>query len=839
MRTVPWRTRHNVAVGHANSGAAGAAGAVRAAGTASDAGSAGERLRPTDVGIGQLFDRIHEAVIVADHEGRIVLWNAAAERLFGYRASDAAGQPTDILVPPELRERHHAGWQRYHRAGAGALVDSGHSYELPALHRSGARIRVELTLSSLDLLPDRPGTAPQPLARGSTGSTGNTGTPDSPNGAYVLAIVRDVTARHTAEDALRERAERLRRLHDAALAVAAPVSAAPQARGQLLATIVSQAVAALGGIAGRLVVAEHSSWHDIVPGCVRRDGHVAVRHTGALARERLRRNGDVRHVLATGQALYVDDLDAPSPFGPFPAAKARGVGSFAVVPLRAGGRVLGALTVDFPHPGPLGLEERDTLVLFAGHAAAALERVALLDLERRHAAERAARTAAEQATQRFSFLADASAVLASSLDYQTTLRTVAQLAVPRVADWCIVYLRDLPSQSAGGNGRRAGGNGETGPPAPGAIERVAMAYADPSWAPLAEQIAGQFSIDPDAPTGVPQVLRTGHSIMLRRATTAALTADVDDPTRQAALVAPLQVSSWMCVPLVARGQTLGAISFMAAGGRRFGRADLDLAEAIGRRAALAVDNARLFAAEQAARAAAEAATRARDEFLSIAAHELKTPLTSLRGATRLALRQIERHGHLDANRAEKALRMVDEQSARLVRLTQQLLDVSRLESGRLTLDLQPTDLIALVQRTIHAHGASERHTVTFVAPTAPLQGLVDPLRMEQVLNNLLDNAVRYAPPGSAIDVAVTRLDDRWVSIAVRDRGPGVPPEHRERIFNRFFQVDSRAPPAGLGLGLSICREIVELHGGSITLESPPDGGARFVIVLPLNVATDQ
>src|SRR5688500_16871006 len=158
------------------------------------------------------------------------------------------------------------------------------------------------------------------------------------------------------EAALREQLGRLRRLHEAALAIAAPVQPDAGAKAQLLGTIVSRAVDALGAQAGRLVVAQDEPWRDLVPGTTQEEGHVTVRQTGTVARERLRAGGDTLHVLETGEAVYVPDLEAPSRFGPFPVARERGIGSFAIAPLKSGGGIVGTLTMDFAEPGELAPE---------------------------------------------------------------------------------------------------------------------------------------------------------------------------------------------------------------------------------------------------------------------------------------------------------------------------------------------------------------------------------------------------------------------------------------------------------------------------------------------------
>ena len=241
----------------------------------------------------------------------------------------------------------------------------------------------------------------------------------------------------------------------------------------------------------------------------------------------------------------------------------------------------------------------------------------------------------------------------------------------------------------------------------------------------------------------------------------------------------------------------------------------------------------LLAREQQARASSEAAVRARDEFLSIASHELRSPLATIKGQAQMALRRLDRGGQLELTRATEALRAIARQSDTLNRLIDQLLDVSRLEIGKLQLDRQTIDVVAVVEQVVSdARARADGHVISLAAPHF-LEAEVDPLRLEQVLRNLVDNAIKYSPEGGAIEVGVSRSMHDALEIAIRDYGPGVPPENRSLIFERFYQAHGNGHKSGLGLGLYVSREIVELHGGHITAEFPSGGGSRFVVRLPL------
>jgi PAS domain S-box-containing protein len=228
--------------------------------------------------------------------------------------------------------------------------------------------------------------------------------------------------------------------------------------------------------------------------------------------------------------------------------------------------------------------------------------------------------------------------------------------------------------------------------------------------------------------------------------------------------------------------------------------------------------------------ALRAAVAARDEFLSVAAHELKTPVTSLRGFAQLLLRDIDAQRESSPQRRDAALRAIDQQSGKLSELVSRLLDTAQIEAGKLRLDPARTDLAALV-RAVIGQRQDAGHVIRYQGP-ARLDAFVDPIRLEQVVTNLLGNAVKFSPTGGAITVALEQSENGAIRLTVTDEGAGVPPDQREAIFGRFYQAQGERGLAGMGLGLYITREIVELHGGSVRVEEPEQGGARFVVALP-------
>lgn len=477
-----------------------------------------------------------------------------------------------------------------------------------------------------------------------------------------------------------------------------------------------------------------------------------------------------------------------------------GIGSLVVVPLRAGGRTLGTISIQRDSAErPFSEEDRAFLGDLADRAALAIENARLYELAQQEIGQR--RRAEE--TQRF--LADASRALATSLDYAATLRTVARLAVPDLADWCTVNM--LAED--------------------GRIHRAAFACADPTKEPLAHELDERYPLDPSASHGVPKVIRTGQVELISEVPERVIEEFARDG-EHLALLRQLGLRSFVGAPLVVGGRTVGALALAATQPGRFGPADAALLEELARRAATAVENARLYEA-------AQAAIRVRDEFLSIAAHELKTPVTVVRGAAQLLTRS-RASGQLSDERLERLVATITEGTSRLTALIDDLLDVSRLHVDRLVLRPAEIDLAELVRRVAGRirEQLDERHDVRLELPDDACVATADPDRLEQVLDNLLENAVKYSPEGGTIRVAIDPADERIV-LRVRDEGIGLPPDAAEAIFEPFGRAANAAERLlpGMGLGLHVCRGIVEAHGGRIWAESGGVGrGTTLVVELP-------
>ncbi|HEY1375246.1 MAG TPA: ATP-binding protein, partial [Gemmataceae bacterium] len=415
--------------------------------------------------------------------------------------------------------------------------------------------------------------------------------------------------------------------------------------------------------------------------------------------------------------------------------------------------------------------------------------------------ERQSRHATEMAERRAAFLAQASTHLAASLDYETALAALPRLVVPFLADWCAVHLRDGDRARLVG----AAGAGLTAVPA-GTLEQ---------WHPL----------DPHAEHGIDAVLRTGETEFLPEVTDDMLADLAHTPERLEALRA-VGLRSSLIVPMTVRGETLGSVALaLARPDRAFGPAERALAEDLARRAAAAVDGGRVY------RRLAEA-DRRKDEFLAMLAHELRNPLAPLRNALYML-----RQGNGDPAAKEWAWDVVNRQVRYLGRLVDGLLDVSRITRGRVVLQREAVDLQALVRRVAEAARSlfdARRHQWELRLPVEPVYVLGDPLRLEQVLANLLDNAARYTPPRGRVAVTV-RTDGGDAVVEVADTGAGIPAELLPKVFDLFTQADR--PPdrseGGLGIGLTLVKRLVELHGGRVVAHSAgPDQGSTFTVRLP-------
>ena len=406
------------------------------------------------------------------------------------------------------------------------------------------------------------------------------------------------------------------------------------------------------------------------------------------------------------------------------------------------------------------------------------------------------------------FLAEASAALTSSLEFQSTLDVLAKLAVPHLADWCTVDIQERE----------------------GHLRRVGAAHVSPGKVrSLFEMDHSTPPLDPEASEGLGYVMRTGRPEQRERVT--------DEDLRRMArneehlrLLREVGLASWLVVPLNRRERTVGALTFARAeAGRPFSPEDVALIEEVARRASLAVDNALLYRESQ-------EAIRLRDEFLTVASHELKTPLTVFR----LQLELLDR-GLSEDTRRQVAGRLLTarQQVRRLHALVESLLDVSLLAAGGLTLEPSPVDLGGLVREklgTLQEEFRRAGSPVTFEV-RSEVVGLWDATRLSQSIGHLLSNAARYGA-GKPIHVHV-EAEGGKARVRVRDEGIGIAPEHLDHIFERFGRAVSERNYGGLGLGLYLTRRIIEAMGGAVRVESQPGQGSLFTLELPLRSSAPE
>jgi PAS domain S-box-containing protein len=419
-------------------------------------------------------------------------------------------------------------------------------------------------------------------------------------------------------------------------------------------------------------------------------------------------------------------------------------------------------------------------------------------------------TVERRAEERAAFLLRAVAELGASLDFEATLASLARLAVPVLADWCAVDIAEEGAEEAEGARRP---------------RRLATAHVDPSKVAAVAELERRYPSDPNARTGVPEILRTGTAQLIPHIPRELLTAAAVDEEHQR-LIDALELRSYMGVPLVVRGKVLGAITFVMAESRRvYTEVDLSFARDLADRAALAIENARLFSEAERGRREAEDQTRFAETFVGMLGHDLRNPLNAIIMTANL----LRRRNPDDTGGIDRIL----SSSRRMSNMIAQLLDLTRSRiGGGIPLDRRGTDLGVVVGEVVdelrHSYPARE------IAWSRPpdVHEPVDRDRLAQVVSNLVGNALEHGDPTKPVSVRLIAKGDA-IELSVHNVGAPIPPALLPTLFEPFRLTIARgARSRGLGLGLFITQQIVVAHGGQVLVDSTPERGTTFRVVLP-------
>lgn len=709
----------------------------------------------------RVLDSLADPIVASDTTNRIIYVNDSIERLLGWTRSELIGKPLTVLMPERFRAVHSAGFERYLATRIPHLI--GRPVRVPALHRDGHEIDVELSISAIV---------------------------DEHDQLLFVASLRDLKDRVELE-----RQMVVTRYLQAAASASARITSHLNA-DEVLQTVVATLVEDFGGALARVWVYQSDT---------------NMLHLRASAGPSTTTIGSSRewidvatypykvgHVARTRQPFFCNELENESQFDEARVSR-EGIHAGAVFPLLHGARLLGVLL--YFSLDRLPDELIQALSTFVSMVTSALNDVELF------ASEQRARAETEAERERLAFLEEAGRVLSSSLDYETTLSNVASLCVPRPADWLVVDIQDED----------------------GTIRRLAVAHGDPGKVDLVRELQENHVPPPAERDYLTRVLRTGQSILRPWIDPEAIRATAGSE-REAELLGILDVRSFMCVPMSLYGRTLGALSFVSsASNRQYNENDLRLAGTLAQRSAMAVDNARLYAEVR-------EAVQTRDEFLSSVSHDLKNPLTALRGQAQLLHRRLERLPPEEASRWERGLDVIEGTASKLNWLINDLVDVAHLRMGRdIEIHRTNVDLVALTRQALTEYRQmAAQHTLTVVSTEPVLEGIWDAARLERAVANLLTNAIKYAPEGGVITVRIgLDVDGDHAVLSVQDEGIGIPEDDIDHIFDRFHRgsnVTDRVE--GSGLGLAGVRQIAERHGGSITVISREGEGSTFTLRLP-------
>jgi PAS domain S-box-containing protein len=733
--------------------------------------------------LGVIVSSSDDAIVSKTLDGIITSWNAGAERIFGYAAAEAVGRHISLIIPPDRLDEEADILARLRR---GERIEP---YETVRRRKDGRELAISLSISPV---------------RDSAGRI---------TGAAKIA--RDITGRKRAEaerEGLLAREQAARAAAEAAVRRAAFLARA----SEILASSLDYEVT-LQSVA-RLAVPEHADWCTVdltgPDGALQR---VAVVHLDPakirLAEEYRRRYpphpddpGGVAKVLRTGEPeMYPEVSDEMLAQGARDAEQLEmlrevGLKSVIIVPLVARGRTLGAITLvtgkssrryseadlafarDLARRAALAV---DNARLYREAQEALRERGLALDLHR-------------GVEERLSVLIEASGRLFGPLHLDEVQAAILDLSGRLISADAYAVWRREPRNEAWQIATAVG---------------LSVAFRE-------EVIRAQDYAQSSAPA------RFEGALTVEDVKQAPWLAQRREAYRREG------VESLMVIPLFLRGDFAGTIAFYYRRPHRFSEPEVRVATALANLSAAALDAVTLYAEQVRLRAEAEEASRLKDEFLTTVSHELRTPLNAILGWARLL-----RQGRLDAAQEGRAFETIERNARSQAQIVEDILDVSRIITGKLRLDLRAVDLPAVVRAAVESvRMTAEAKGVDLRSDDAADIGpaWADAERVQQIAWNLLSNAVKFTPPGGAVRVGVEGTDAE-VIIVVSDTGQGISPEFLPYVFDRFSQADSSSTRkyGGLGLGLAIVRHLTELHGGSVRAESPGAGrGATFTVRLP-------
>jgi signal transduction histidine kinase len=462
------------------------------------------------------------------------------------------------------------------------------------------------------------------------------------------------------------------------------------------------------------------------------------------------------------------------------------IAALAFIPLAYGDRLLGKFMLYHRVAHSFDSAEIAMASAIAGHVAYAIEH---MRIDQR----------AEQAAARLRVLAEATGALAESLDDEAALRRLADIAVAHLADYCVTY-----SHSPGGE-----------------IRRVGLSHRVPARAPLVAELVRAGPPSLDDPYGAGAVIREGRSVIVSEIPPEMLEVAAQNPVHLAVLRKLAPIAS-IVVPLRARGESVGAIALAttAESGRTYGEDDLLLVEELASRAAMLVHNSRLYRLKQ-------EALRARDDVLAFVSHDLRSPLQAIVSSCTMIDRQCEQQ----AGRHVLAIRR---SAARMDRLIQDLLDIARIDAGRLELELSDLELPELLGQMVDLYQplAEDKGVLLKLQVQDGQRARADRRRILQAISNLIDNAIKFSPVGGTVCISSGRTAS-GLTISISDEGPGIPVPLLPHLFDRYWRGDG-TESRGAGLGLAIVKGIVEAHGACIEVLANPASptGSLFAIRLP-------